>query len=378
MAIATGGGTVSALKNGSKLIIKISKASISRLRGLKGEALLSALAKESEGAASKLTIGERVSGPNCFVAGTPLLTPEGEKPVEHFVAGDYVLSRNQHDVNGNIEPKVVEEVFIRTGLVTNLRVRGTSIRTTEEHPFYVRGIGWKTVEALQPGDQLVLHDGQVVAVEAVKITGEYVKLYNLRVADYHTYFVGCTAWGFSVWAHNADYIVVRDMNGGYRLAFEDGTLVPGRVAKIRGSTLEELTINAENAGLNASRTPTQVFQDARKAFKESGGPRDKFIEANNLEKGTWVHHSVELQVLQEFPGIFTEAELNAAANLRGIPSAINPEVHLSKIRTAWNRFYVQVRADMAKGIQPTRQQFLDKAAEIDGEFGSQFTPPVKR
>jgi hypothetical protein len=30
-------------------------------------------------------------------------------------------------------------------------------------------------------------------------------VYNLRVADFHTYFVGCDEWGFSVWAHNATY-----------------------------------------------------------------------------------------------------------------------------------------------------------------------------
>jgi filamentous hemagglutinin len=28
-------------------------------------------------------------------------------------------------------------------------------------------------------------------------------VYNLRVAEYHTYFVGSLEWGFSVWAHNA-------------------------------------------------------------------------------------------------------------------------------------------------------------------------------
>src|SRR5262249_2275718 len=28
-------------------------------------------------------------------------------------------------------------------------------------------------------------------------------LYNCRVAQWHTYFVGCDEWGFAVWAHNA-------------------------------------------------------------------------------------------------------------------------------------------------------------------------------
>ena len=34
-------------------------------------------------------------------------------------------------------------------------------------------------------------------------TGEYETVYNVRVADYHTYFVGAADWGFAVWAHNA-------------------------------------------------------------------------------------------------------------------------------------------------------------------------------
>src|SRR5262249_23944282 len=38
--------------------------------------------------------------------------------------------------------------------------------------------------------------------------GEWVPVYNVRVADFHTYFVGCEEWGFSVWAHNA-YIILR-------------------------------------------------------------------------------------------------------------------------------------------------------------------------
>jgi hypothetical protein len=47
--------------------------------------------------------------------------------------------------------------------------------------------------------------GEWVAVEEVEDTGEWETVYNLRVADFHTYFVGCDEWGFSVWAHNADY-----------------------------------------------------------------------------------------------------------------------------------------------------------------------------
>lgn len=56
---------------------------------------------------------------------------------------------------------------------------------------------------LQPGDPLRSNDGRWIAVEEVVDNGEESVVYNLRVSEYHTYFVGEQEWGFSVWAHNA-------------------------------------------------------------------------------------------------------------------------------------------------------------------------------
>jgi hypothetical protein len=39
-------------------------------------------------------------------------------------------------------------------------------------------------------------------VKGVEDTGEWATVYNLSVAECHTYFVGGSDWGFSVWAHN--------------------------------------------------------------------------------------------------------------------------------------------------------------------------------
>jgi len=96
----------------------------------------------------------------------------------------------------------VEEVFVRTGRIWHLHANRQVIRTTAEHPFWVKGKGWVPTRALQPGDLLSSADGQWVAVEEVYDTGEDETVYNMRVADHHTYFVGCQEWGFSVWAHN--------------------------------------------------------------------------------------------------------------------------------------------------------------------------------
>jgi hypothetical protein len=76
------------------------------------------------------------------------------------------------------------------------------IRTTGEHPFYVKGRGWVAALELLQGDLLSSEDGQWVPVEEVYDTGEYETVYNLRIADFHTYFIGGSEWGFSAWAHN--------------------------------------------------------------------------------------------------------------------------------------------------------------------------------
>ena len=136
----------------------------------------------------------------CFCAGTPLRTMFGSKPIEEIQAGEWIVSRDESNPDGLLMAKQVEEVFVRTGRVWHLHVGGQLIRTTGEHPFYVKGRGWVAALELLPGDLLATEDGQWVPVEEVYDTGEYETVYNLRVADFHTYFVGSVEWGFSVWA----------------------------------------------------------------------------------------------------------------------------------------------------------------------------------
>ena len=138
----------------------------------------------------------------CFAAGTPLLTPTGTKPIEKFKVGDVILSRRDDNPNAPVVVSSVEEVFKNFGPLLNVHVGGKVIRTTAEHPFWVKDKGWTEATRLTTGDLLSSHDGQWIAVEEVYHSGEYETVYNLRVADYHTYFVGGESWGFSVWAHN--------------------------------------------------------------------------------------------------------------------------------------------------------------------------------
>ncbi len=205
VALAAGGANPCGAAKGIALAVK----SLSAVQGT-GQLLNAAdAAKNGDPLGFALNvIGARMSfsklGQACFAAGTPLYdTWTTAKPIEEFRPGDMVLSRDENDPAGLPVLKAVEEVFVGTARVMHVHAGGQVIRTTAVHPFWVEGKGWLEAERLQPGDRLGSHDGQSVTVREVYDTGETEAVYNLRIADYHTYFVGCPEWGWSAWAHNA-------------------------------------------------------------------------------------------------------------------------------------------------------------------------------
>jgi hypothetical protein len=121
------------------------------------------------------------------------------------------LARSEFDAAGPLELKRVEEKFVRVAPVMELVVRGQVITTTAEHPFYVAGeerfvpAGELTLE-----DQLVDSQGRPIAIDAIRVTDRLITVYNLRVADFHTYFVGGKLWQFDAWVHNASYAPVSE------------------------------------------------------------------------------------------------------------------------------------------------------------------------
>jgi Pretoxin HINT domain len=55
---------------------------------------------------------------------------------------------------------------------------------------------------LQAGDLVTDMQGTTHAVEEIIFTNEHETVYNIRVADFHTYFIGSDDWGFNIWVHN--------------------------------------------------------------------------------------------------------------------------------------------------------------------------------
>jgi hypothetical protein len=86
---------------------------------------------------------------------------------------------------------------------------------------------------LGPGDLLKTEGGWWLPVEEVYDTGEYERVYNLRVSDFHTYFVGTKDWGFAVWAHNQylngpeGAVALKEFaDGRFAWVDKDGKIVP--------------------------------------------------------------------------------------------------------------------------------------------------------
>jgi hypothetical protein len=192
---------------GAKAIAGTAKAARVARAAAKGAQAIRRGAQVARGAAQALRgVGGKVvcilTG-SCFAPGTPLLTPTGHKAIEQFRPGDWLLSAPEADPEAVPEPRQVEEVFTTEAHLVTVCVRGRAVHTTDEHPFWVFGKGWTAAKDLQPGDEFRSHDGERVGVDAVRETGATATVYNLRIADYHTYFFGSLDWGFSVWAHNA-------------------------------------------------------------------------------------------------------------------------------------------------------------------------------
>ncbi|MFO0865016.1 MAG: polymorphic toxin-type HINT domain-containing protein [Gemmataceae bacterium] len=162
----------------------------------------------------------------CFTADMKLMARgpwgEGWRAIVLITTDDEVLSRDESNPHGPLVWKKVEETFQRLGRVRNIVMQGGHVlRTTDEHPLYVIGKDFVAAGEVHVGDLFTSHDGQTVEVLDSQDTEVYETVYNLRVADFHTYFVGCDEWGFSVWAHNAACVVETE-NGEYVLK-ERGT-----------------------------------------------------------------------------------------------------------------------------------------------------------
>jgi hypothetical protein len=128
---------------------------------------------------------------SCFVAGTPVRTIGGPRPIESIRTGDQVLGRDV--ATGALAFRPVVAVHHNPPDQT-LRIaldNGDAIVVSRFHRFWLAGRGWAMARDLKAGDVLRTLGAtpRITAIEPAPVQ----PVFNLDVAELRTYFVGRSA-----------------------------------------------------------------------------------------------------------------------------------------------------------------------------------------
>jgi hypothetical protein len=134
--------------------------------------------------------------PKCFVAGTPVATETGLRPIESIAVGERVWARNEQTGDDALA-RVVQRFITPDSHVIGVDIpidvaRHEVLRVTENHRFYVPDRGWVPARELD-GSRLVSivpRGPPLAGATAIESWGERTTVYNLEVEGLHTYFVG--------------------------------------------------------------------------------------------------------------------------------------------------------------------------------------------
>ena len=96
--------------------------------------------------------------------------------------------------------------------------------TTDDHPWWIAGQGWKKTEELVAGMAVVTRDGRGTVLVSVVETERTDATYNLTVADFETYFVG------------EQRVLVHNCRSTPSSAFKDSPYNPKEVSKRQSET----------------------------------------------------------------------------------------------------------------------------------------------
>ncbi|WP_329028313.1 polymorphic toxin-type HINT domain-containing protein [Streptomyces sp. NBC_00690] len=132
---------------------------------------------------------------NSFKKGTPVLMADGStKPIEKIKAGDKVLATEPE--TGQSLPKTVEASLVHNDDdLIDIRVRTSddktaTISTTAHHLFWDQATNsWKPAGALTNQSQLANPMTLPASVESTQRRPSSMDMYDLTVADFHTYYV---------------------------------------------------------------------------------------------------------------------------------------------------------------------------------------------
>jgi hypothetical protein len=152
-----------------------------------------------EGAGKKLLKGGAPEGSakvikatQCFVAGTPVATPDGWRNIEDIKEGDVVYAFNE-TTGEQTEQRVTKLLRSQTYWWVKVAVAGETIASTRTHRFWVaEENGWKEAKYLRAGEHLKRLDGSLAKIESVQLwdAPALSPTFNPEVETEHVFYVG--------------------------------------------------------------------------------------------------------------------------------------------------------------------------------------------
>ena len=176
----------------------------------------------------------------CFAAGTAVSMRLGRKSIEQVQVGDSVWAYNERTHQTALRPVTQLFRYQRDTVYVLHTATGEALRTTSDHPFYVRG-QWVRVKRLRVGDSLVSQSGQRHVLRRIDLKPEHVTVYNFTVDELHTYFVGQNA----ILVHNVSCPPV----GQKLLPQKAGPTAEITTGEVTGKTPAQIDARAKQLGL---------------------------------------------------------------------------------------------------------------------------------
>ena len=223
-------------------------------------------------------IAETALTTSCFPVGTLVVLADGTtRPIETIRVGEQVRSRPESSPTAEWAPGQVARTFTRraAGLV-HLDLMDAQggvhrLRLTAEHPLHVSGGGgWRPAGALVPGQRLLGGD-RTWLISAVTPQPGAVDVYNLEVAQTHTYVVALpgadAASPAQVWVHNTctPLSLARDLT--LRL-IRDGELLTKEAADVFIIRTQQAIARRAGGGLAGLRASIGLVPNNSAALKQ--------------------------------------------------------------------------------------------------------------
>lgn len=132
-----------------------------------------------------------------FAADTAVWVGARSVSIQSLAVGDSVDSRNERSLLDRSQR--VTRLFARDVAAYHVvETEGSRLVVTEEHPFWVQGLGWTAIRDIVAGSPIATASGDTLVVSNQRVDAA-LRVFNLSVANDSSYFVGDER----VWSHNA-------------------------------------------------------------------------------------------------------------------------------------------------------------------------------